>query len=214
MYRSLSGEKVSAQHFNQVKVWSLQHLDFCCCVWDHFPVAWANFNHALAVPQLDSGILWYTEELTNRSMTPRCPDPVAAKLAQTLALHHRSWRLVWRLCADTLCLVLMKGVTVHLAKHLHFGLIPKVLWFVQMQLYTPKPSCDILFWEKRLSPGNPSKKNKLVQSFSYFSNMLTKACRVWDVALGFCAISLRVAQSDLGVNLQGHPLLGRLTMAL
>ncbi|MEE6525370.1 hypothetical protein FKM82_025322 [Ascaphus truei] len=59
-----------------------------------------------------------------------------------------------------------------MAKHLHFGLVcpkdivPEVLWFVQMQLCKPKPCCHVLFREKRLSPGNPSKQTILVQSFS------------------------------------------------
>jgi len=37
------------------------------------------------------------------------------------------------------------------------------------------------------------------------SNMLTEACRVWDVALGFFAVSPCIAQSDLWVNLLGSP---------
>lgn len=40
--------------------------------------------------------------------------------------------------------------------------------------------------------------------------MLTEACGVCDVALGFIAISLSVVQSHLGVNLQKCLLLGKL----
>ncbi|MEE6520624.1 hypothetical protein FKM82_018546 [Ascaphus truei] len=79
-----------------------------------------------------------------------------------------------------------------MAKRLQFGLVcpkdivPEVLCFVQMQLGKTKPCCHVLFREKRLSPGNPSKQTILVQSFSNsFSNctvrnfnMLTEACRV------------------------------------
>lgn len=42
-------------------------------------------------------------------------------------------------------------------------------------------------------------------------NMLTEAGSIWDAALrGFFAISLSISWSDLAVNLQAHPFLGRL----
>ncbi len=45
-------------------------------------------------------------------------------------------------------------------------------------------------------------------------NMLTEACRVCGEVLGLSAISLSVTWSDLGVNLLGRPLLGRLVSIL
>ena len=44
--------------------------------------------------------------------------------------------------------------------------------------------------------------------------MLTGACGVCDVALGFIVISLSAVQSHLGVNLQKSPLLGKLATVL
>lgn len=62
---------------------------------------------------------------------------------------------------------------------------------------------------------NSSKQVIVVQSFSNCAvtifkkcNLLTKSCRVWDVALGFIAVSLSTARSDLRVNLRGRSLLG------
>lgn len=40
-------------------------------------------------------------------------------------------------------------------------------------------------------------------------NMLTEFCRVWNVALGYFAISLSIACSDLDVIVLGHPLQGK-----
>ena len=46
-------------------------------------------------------------------------------------------------------------------------------------------------------------------------NMLTEAGRVWDVALSFFVnFFLSITTSDLGMNLLGRPLLGRLTAVL
>ena len=45
-------------------------------------------------------------------------------------------------------------------------IVPEVLWFHQMQLCKPKPCYHILFKEKRLSSGNPSKQAILAHSFS------------------------------------------------
>jgi len=67
-----------------------------------------------------------------------------------------------------------------MTKHVHFGLIylkdivTKVLRFVQMQLFKPKPCCHVL-----------SQHTILVQSFYNCTvmtfNILTEACRVWGV---------------------------------
>jgi len=69
---------------------------------------------------------------------------------------------------------------------------PEVLWFVQIQLCKPKLCCHVLFREKRLSPTTLPKKPYLfsffliILSWTLTFNMLTEACRVWDVAfMGF-----------------------------
>lgn len=46
--------------------------------------------------------------------------------------------------------------------------------------------------------------------FTLTLNMLNEFCRAWDVVLGFFAVSVNAAWSDLRVNLSKHPLLGRL----
>ena len=106
-------------------------------------------------------------------------------------------------------------------EHLHCGLmcpkdiVPEVLRFVQMQLYQPKLCRHVLFREKRLSaatlPNKPYLFSLIVLSWTLTFNMLTEACRVWDVAHLLFAVSLSITQSDFGVNLLGRPLMGRLT---
>lgn len=79
--------------------------------------------------------------------------------------------------------------------------VAEVLWFVQ-----------ILFREKSMSPlANKQSESEsepyllshflVVLSWILTFNMPTKASRVWDVALGFLAIFLSTAGSDLRVNL-------------
>jgi len=62
------------------------------------------------------------------------------------------------------------------------------------------PSCAALFFFKkdRLSSANSSKKPYLFRVF-----LLTEARRVWVVALGFLAVSLSIAQFDIGGELAG-----------
>ena len=57
-------------------------------------------------------------------------------------------------------------------KQLQFGLIcprdivPEFLWFVQMQFCEPQSWFHLLFRQKMIPPGNPSKEIVLVQSSS------------------------------------------------
>jgi len=85
-----------------------------------------------------------------------------------------------------------------MAKHLHFGLVcPNniVLWFVQMQLCKPIRGFLMITLPKK-----PYLFSFLliVLSWTLTFNMLTEACRVWDEALGFFAVPLSSARSDLG----------------
>lgn len=43
-------------------------------------------------------------------------------------------------------------------------------------------------------------------------NILTEACGVWHAGFGLPAISLSTEQSDLGVSLLGHPILGKMAL--
>lgn len=58
---------------------------------------------------------------------------------------------------------------------------------VQIQFSNPSLCCRVLFKIQRLSPGNPSKRASLVQSFSLDTfinlNILIEPCRVYDVDL-------------------------------
>jgi len=99
-----------------------------------------------------------------------------------------------------------------MTKCLHFGLVcpmgivPEGLCFVQMQLYKPKLCCRVPFrkesfsWRARIC----SVFFLIVLSWALTFNMVTEACRVWDVTL-FFAVSLRIACSAFVVNLLGRP---------
>jgi len=106
----------------------------------------------------------------HRSSWSTGPGPVAAKQAQIITPPPQRltvclcWYAVFGFCPNVaLCIM---------AKHLYFclvclkNIIPEVLWFVQMQLCKPQPCCHVLFRDKKLSPGNPSKQAIFLLSFS------------------------------------------------
>ena len=131
-------------------------------------------------------------------------------------------------CQVLICCVcfLPNVVLCIIEKLFHSGLVPPkdivpdVLWFVQIYHYKPVACSHFLCREKSLSPDNPSNQAILVSSFfQLYSrklltfNMLAIFDRVWDGALGlFCSFSYHL--SDLGLNLLGHPLLGKLAACL
>ena len=75
-------------------------------------------------------------------------------------------------------------------------------------------SCAAMFFLERRGFLLPPFQTSPTCSWSLTLNMLTKARRVWDVALGFLAVSHCIAWSDYGGNLLGRLLLGRLTTVM
>lgn len=75
-----------------------------------------------------------------------------------------------------------------------------------------------LFRQRRLSPDNLPKRifvqsSSITLSWTSAFHMLSGACRVPNVALGFLCLFLRIAHSDLGLNLLGcSPLVNNLNV--
>jgi len=128
-------------------------------------------------------------------MTARCPGPVTANQAQiisppppclTVSMRCSCWYAVVGFL-QTCCGALWPNIST-LGLFVQKKLFQKC--FVQMQLYKPKLCCHVLFRAKRFSPATLPNKPYLfslfltVLSWTLTFNMITEACRVWDVALG------------------------------
>ena len=157
---------------------------FCCrftavfgiIVLLHYPVL-ANFNCQTDGLIFHSGVVWYTEEFMADSMTARCPGPVADSWYEAFVLICCVW-----FSSNIWCHSLVSS-----------NLSCAAMFFVEvrgflLQFFQNKPHLFSLFLT--------------VLSWTLTFNLLTEACRVWDVGPGVFAVSLSITQSDLGVNLQ------------
>lgn len=81
--------------------------------------------------------------------------------------------------------------------------ISSLVWSVQKRLLQKSCGFFMLFAQIQLC-----KPRLCFHALSF--NMLSDACTVWDVALGFFAVCVSSAQSDLELDLLDYLLLGRL----
>lgn len=90
--------------------------------------------------------------------------------------------------------------TVGLRCFLHFGVVPFIFWFVQMQLWKPKHLQRDEIFSGELFKYKPQLFCLFLNVLSWILtfNILTEACRSWDVTLGFTPVS--IIQSDFKLN--------------
>lgn len=156
-----------------------------------FPVAWPNFSQPLDLGEKASQNLSHQPSWLNQWLQGRISP-----------FNHQT------VYDDLVCLFFVKVALCIMSKPFHFCLVcPKhivslVLWFVSMRLHKPKLCCHVYFREQGLSPSNPLRQAILVQAFSNYTvmNMTCHEHWVWDLALGFSAVSLSITASDHGVN--------------
>lgn len=125
----------------------------------------------------DSKWLWCTEEFMVNSTNAKCQGPVSAKKPRSPPCF-----------------------TVGLRCFLHFGVVPFIFWFVQMQLWKPKHFQRDEIFSRELFKNKPQLFCLFLNVLSWILtfNILTEACRSWDVTLRFTPVS--IIQSDFKLN--------------
>jgi len=160
-----------------------------------------SFSQALAVRQMASHLTQEYFGIQRSSWwTARCPGLRTSPNHQPSTTVLDSWYDMFGFL-QTCCCALWPNIST-------------LVWSVQRTLF--QKSCGLfrciftnlscaamlLFREKRLSPATLPNKPYLfslfliVLSWTLTSNMLTEACRVWDVALGFLTLTWDVHSWD------------------
>ena len=160
-------------------------------------------------------------------MTAKRPGPVAAEQAQIISplppcliggLRCLCWYAVFgflQMC----CCALWANISA-VVSSVQNTLFQKSCGLFRWNFASLSCAAMFFFQERMFSPTTLPNKPYL---FSFFLivlalklifNMLTEACRVWDAAFGFYAVSLSTAHSDLGVNLTGMTTPGKIDSCL